>query len=861
MSQARFGRTDPDRLAVFAVRALLSVLDERDWVTVIRLNGPKDGETPPPLAPLDKAHQDRLTRALDLKGKLAEYSGETTPCRSALEATRDLLDETDRSDVSQVVIFLSDGKCTGPGNQEQVMGFLDGLRSHQDASRRFQFYLLRFQGTEPSAGLGRLADVTGGEAIEVRRGDPTRILNTFAQALSRSQGYESQILTPSHPELPAHRGARRVRLLAVVRGGGSDPLSITVANRQGNPLIVNPLGRGDHRFLPDGQEYRFASAEYRPSGEPIRVTVRGAGNDWEVVALPEYRLMVEMKLHRGQCGDEGEVLSVDTVAAGSGVCAVLRLINDRNQVVGQDVTAGQLKGVVELTLAGSDKPQVITATPRTATTAAFQLDLQALTAGYHTLRAAVHLTPPGESRPRILRVADRTLQAIDRAINAEPPEMSFGGIYPGFRDIRQLQLKGNFPDTEARLEIAEGESIPQCVTLRFADKPLGEAVRMRSNQTYPLELRVAEECADEEVAWTNTQLLVRMPEIPEVGKISIPLEWRLDASVLTSDPLVLELEAGATSSGRVSDTAAITYEAHLEPPKTRDGGRAHKLRLGYFDEQSDQLLDAKGEPVRKRQFTLTKDRPLNLWVEARSCCDTGEYRSQLRLRPVDGGPARLVPLIVSVKGSWWSCYRSWVIAGLLGLLAALLTFYILSMFTHSRFLPREQLITRLVPLRWPRYGGAPRPASDRGGDREEVTDMIQVGLPWHQRVLNWLRANPLVFGLPGKRYYETVELLLAPDLGLSSVTLIPERDVVGRLQKATDIDPWEEGRLFARAGNSVSFQAIRGSKKEIGQLTPEGWYGKIEGLSVDQLSKGQRLIYKIPTKERKEGSVAGWQLE
>ncbi len=864
MSQERYGRTDPDRLAVFAVRALLGVLDDRDRASVVRLNGPRDGEEPPPLAPLDEQHRLRLKQVLDLKGKLAAYEGEVTPCRSALEDAQELLNGADRPNVSQVVIFLTDGECTPSGDQEQVLGFLDGLRSHQGDRRRFQFYLLRFQGTKPSSGLEKLAELTDGAAIGLRRGDPTRILHTFAQALSRSQGYESQILTAGNSELPGHRGARRVRLLAVVPGGGNDSPEIRLSDRTGNPLRVTPIDQGVHHYLPDGREYRFVSAEFKPAGGPARAEVVGAGNDWDVVALPEYRLGVEMVLHRGRCGEAKERVGSNVLTVGSDLCAVIRLVNDRAQAVGQDVTEGKLKGVLEITSEG--RSEQVTATPLRADEARFELDLQALEEGYHTLRAAVHLTPPGESRARILPARGRTLQAVNRAIEAEPGEVSFGDVYPGSENTQMLRLKGRFSETDARIEIQDAGEIPACVALSFAGKPLGETVRMLSQQPYPLILRVAEECAGEEVDPVKTHLLLRMPELPGDEALAIPLAWRLDSTVRLDDLLRFELKAGEPALGVVAapgDVVATAYQAGLDLPTAAGGEPTEHLRLGFFVEHSDvpMLLDADGELIREKQITFGPEDPVRLMVEARPCCDTGSYRSRLRLRPVDGGRARVVPIEVRVTGNWWTCYRSRVIAGLLGLLVALLTFYVLSMFSHSNFLARSQLVARLVPLRWPRYGGAPQPAPDRGADREEVEDMIRAGLPWHQRTLNWLRANPLVFGLPRRRYYETVELDLTPDLNVSSVVLIPERDVVDRLQKAREMEPWEEGRLFARAGGVVSFQAVRGPKKEIGQLTPDGWYGKVEGLRVEQLTKGQRLIHKIPAPDRKEGFAAGWVLE
>ena len=42
-------QTDPNRLAVFAVRSILGMLDDRDEVSVVRLNAPRDGTLPPPI--------------------------------------------------------------------------------------------------------------------------------------------------------------------------------------------------------------------------------------------------------------------------------------------------------------------------------------------------------------------------------------------------------------------------------------------------------------------------------------------------------------------------------------------------------------------------------------------------------------------------------------------------------------------------------------------------------------------------------------------------------------------------------------------------------------------------------------------
>jgi hypothetical protein len=186
------------------------------------------------------------------------------------------------------------------------------------------------------------------------------------------------------------------------------------------------------------------------------------------------------------------------------------------------------------------------------------------------------------------------------------------------------------------------------------------------------------------------------------------------------------------------------------------------------------------------------------------------------------------------------------------------------MFTNTQLLSKKHLSARLIPLRWPRYGGTPQPLSDRAAEREEVDDLVRAGLSPFQRARNWIKANPLVFGLPGGRYIETVRLDLEPsnDLQESRISLVPERDVIQRFQKAETIDQWEEGTLYARAGNSsLGFYAVLGPGGKVGRMTPQRIYGKRQGCEVERLTQGQRLIYETSNKDRKEGHVAGWVLE
>src|SRR5699024_7983135 len=103
---------DPDRLAVFAARPVLSMLDDVDEATIVRLNGVLDREPVMPVAPLSQNRQ-ALEKSLALDGTMAKYNGPNTPCTRSFAQVKDALNQAHRPNVAQVMIFLTDGACTG----------------------------------------------------------------------------------------------------------------------------------------------------------------------------------------------------------------------------------------------------------------------------------------------------------------------------------------------------------------------------------------------------------------------------------------------------------------------------------------------------------------------------------------------------------------------------------------------------------------------------------------------------------------------------------------------------------------------------------------------------------------------------
>lgn len=869
MGDPRFGETDPDRLAVFAVRALLGALDDRDWATVVRLGGPGQGEAPPPLAPLAADHRQRLGAVLDTDAELARYAGANTPCRRALEAVRDLLDGSAGAGLPRAVLFLSDGECT-PAGQERVLDLFPSSTSLA------QFHLLRFRGTSPSRELETLAARTGGSVLEVGRGDPSGILYTFARAISSTQGYEAQVLGPGSVRLPAHRGARRVRLVAVAPGGGR-PLELGVTDSEGRAVPVNLGERGVHRYQ-QGRAFRFAIADYRPTGGSVLVSLVGAGEGWQVVALPEYRLAVDLELVDRPCGAGGRTLEADRVAAGSDLCARVRLLDELGRPVGQDVTAGRLEGVVELRTASgaASDPVEVVANPASATESTFELDLQGLAEGYHGLRAAVRILPRGGGPPRQLWARERTVQAVDRSVEPVPARVDFGTLYPGSTAVRQVKLEGRFPEARAvarirtRPEVEEGVSgEPSCVRLHFAGRPPGEPVAVVPGQGYALRLEADAECPVEAVRAMAPLLELRLPDLLGEMALEIPLAWTLDASVRSTEPVVLEMAAGEVrtlelpvpvGAGEISPGAGRIFAVHLGPSTDGEERPTDDLEL--------HLLDPRAQP--RLQGGRWSD--VGIEVRAGACCVSGDYRAEVRLRPVarvpgtdpgvpgTGGPMLAVPVEVRVQGDAWTCHRDRLLLALLVLLAILALAYLRAMWAHSHFLRPARLASRLRPLRWPDSGGAPRPAPADGTDADAVHDLVRDGLRWHRRLLAWLRANPLVIGLPGRRYRETLELGLGTRYDACWAQLVPERDVVTRLQRATGVDDLDDGRLFVVAtGGEPGFAAVHGKRGLVGRLDP-GWRDSADPPRLEIFQRGQRLVHRVAERDRNPRELAGWQL-
>lgn len=869
--------TDPDRLAIFAARSLVSMLDDRDEVSVVRLNGPREGASLPPIEPL-RQNRARIEALLGLNGEVAGYTGKNTPCRSALQAVRQLLEDAHRPGVAQVVMLLTDGACTPADEQPAAEELLRGLQSHKKGL--FQFYLLRFRGQEYSQALVRLAETTGGKAIEADPGDPTSILHTFAAALSRSQGYEAYLLSPASTHLAAHRGAERVRLLAIAPKEGPE-LSFSLRNpRGGAPANLGRPRAGTHRYG-SGRVFRYAALDYKPDAEPVEVAVQGAGQTWKVVALPEYRLALRSAVHLGSCESPGSaVLSVDV---GATVCVVTELVNAQGQVVDGEVTGGDLTARVRVRRPGGAAGEVeLAANQMGGGQARFGLPRSNLERGDYEFepRVVLRLTS-GDTVD--LRGVPLALEASSVLITPSPGRFSFGALQPGSIAQDTLRLTGSFKPTSARVELRDRAALPSCVTAELNGVAEGKPLRMSVDQPYNLALRVSPYCGPRPIGTrfdTAVRLVFDAEGRRQLPTVEIPVRFALDYRIAVPPELVVKVRGGDASDLPVTVRGNFQREVKLRAvvappaesevwPEDRDD-----LVLGFAGERRKRVLHDKGEgePSRVHDFAAGPGAPpLLLRALPGRCCAGGSYRTRLGLapaadQPLPPGASQPEPVVVPVRidvepAGFWPCYGPLLLA-ILGVLALLLlAAYVFNMFHNSSFLKPETLAARLKPLVWTEYGDA----VEQKSSKNEVLRLVRGAMPPHQRALAWLKANPLRFGLPGGRYRETAELLLQAnrDVARSKLVLHADRDLQGKAEREPE---GYVGRLFAIGAGKITFLAVPDPGGRVNRLVWQDGYmpaapdGEPARLKAVKLNKARLLKALEPWETHEEGKPAGWQI-
>lgn len=843
-------QTDPNRLAIFAVKSLLAMLDGRDEVSIVRLNGAVEGEAPPPIEPLSR-NRSTLERLLD--GELASYAGEDTTCRSALRSARRQLDAAYRPNVAQVVLFLTDGECTPDTERPEPAELLQGLRSHQEGL--FQLYVVRFQGKRLSPQLPELARVTGGDTIEVGAADATAILHAFAMALSRSQGYAAELLSPQDPEVKAHRGARRVRLLAVTRGE-KPQLGFSIRDGQGRaPRAVGQPRDGVHRYG-TGQPFRYVALDYRPDIAPMTVQVTGAGNDWKAVALPEYRLFLRTEVFQGACG-QGERPVKQVVETGSTVCFQADLKDEGGTTVDGNLTGRELEAELLIRRAGepASAAKPIPMEP-VGQKARFRLERGYLEKGDWLFQPVINLQLAGPDTK--LRGPMRYFQVGSIEISTEPASFDFKTLLPGQEVSQSFKLQGNFPRTKAHVELLDRRDVPSCVTFELNGRPEGKPEPLSVGVGNRLTLRVAPYCGPKpfrEARKTHRLLLV----FEGLAQREVPVTFGLDYDIHVPPEVSLSVDGGDERERLVPILGNHQKDLSLQASVIAGGGWPEDhLRL---------VLGDRG----KVRVGRGEDGGPQVRAEAHPCCTGGSHRAELRLAPasLDGyapGAEPPAPLILPVRievreAGIWACYGYWILRGLAALLLLALLAYGVNIFRNSHFLKPARLAEKLIPLVWTAQGGTVEPKDHKA----KVLEMVRQSIPWHKRLTAWTKANPLAVGLPGRVYHESLELLLQPhrDVSRSTALLVPRRafpDAVSR-------DPETfTGKLFATTQGGLSFLAVPDKEGRIGRLTLDGGVA-YRAASGDPARnglvrlRGSKLLRRPEDWEPPEdGRPAGWQV-
>ncbi|MEM9293950.1 MAG: vWA domain-containing protein [Acidobacteriota bacterium] len=861
--------TDPERLSVFAARSILDMLDERDEATVVRLDGPAQDEAPLPVAPVGDQRL-RLQESLDLGDQLAGYGAGYTRCRTALAAVKDMLNVAYRSDVAQVVFFLTDGACT-PDTDEvpSVTGFLSGLRSH-DAGL-FRFYFLRFQGMEFTSALAQLAERTGGQSIEVGTRDPTGVLRGFAEAMSASQGYESALLTPQDNDLPGHQGARRVRLLAVARGEG-EPLDIEVRDRYRRPMEGFKEARaGSHQF-PGGEVFRYIAFDYRPNGDPVYVDVLNAGGQWKVVALPEYLLAASVQVFEGECDGERRPVRY-RVDRGRPVCVEVRLVDEKGQIVSADVSGSDLEAHLLFKEEGKQEWKELAGNPAAGGEARYFVQRSRLESGGYSLQPQITLRADTEQEVTFTGVT-RGLEIASLEMEVSPAVLDFGSLLPGQTQHHAVELDGVFPESRLRLVLPEESQLGDCLEFRLQGDE-NEGVDVAVGQQVVVEARLDTFCGPKAFQRTiDTPLYFDPVVLAEGGGetypgVTVTARLKLDYDPgQASGPVlhlkagqseVFELELGGNAEGEVS------YLVEVQAPQDSAAwpADAGHLTLGFA--RGDQLLRRDGASVRQQQVVAQdvngNAQPLRLFARADHCCGGGSYRTQVAVAdPAGLRDPLLIPVTLEVSGgSFWSCWGRRILFALLALLLALLCFYIYRMWSHSSWLDRRRLATQLKPLVWSSYGGT----SVNHRSQEEVEAWVRRNLRFRDRALAWIRANPFRIGWFGGSYEETLELTLAAkrDVESSSLQLISERAFQMELYLRPDS---YRGRLFASAAGTIAFLGVPDARGHFSRLVVEGQeYVMTPGEVPAKVTRLNRKNLVQPKDLRDlggDGGPAGWRL-
>jgi Mg-chelatase subunit ChlD len=744
-------KNDPNRLSIFAARSMLALFDDRDEISVVKLNGPFKGEPVDPLQPMREV-RGKLEAQLANDAALAKFEGTVTPCIAAFTAIREKLNAVRRKGTRQVLLYLTDGACTTKnksnvevGDEFDADGWLRGVSSHKDGE--FAAYVLRFKGQSFTKTLAELASKTGASTFEVSKEEATGIMTPFARALSQAQGFDAVEVTPQQPSIAAHSSARRVRLLAVAEGDGP---ALEVGFGGSAPKLLGAQRTGTHKYK-DGKSYRFASVDYEPGKARVEVTVRNGGNGWKLIAIPEYRLRLVTSVRAGKCADAGE--SIQSIEVGGTACVQAKLLNDAGLPIDVESFGSRVDLVMDYRGPGASELQQLPLT-QGGKTISGTLERVKLEAGDHVFYPRGTITfASGDAAP--LRGSAFTLQAASTRMNSSLSRWDVGDLVPGDARSTELTLSGNFPKADGTFRLARPDGFPACVHLSLSGVEEGGTLPLIDGQKYTLSLRVDSLCSLKSFK-RELQASVRV-DAKGLPTLEIPLSATLDAQVTV--PSSLEVEAGRAGATVVPLKLTGNHRGDIRLAAALGQGAGgwpkEELLLGFAAASADGIepTDALGgnAELTLGQEGLARTGP-RMWVQAQPCCSEGAFKSSLTLSvPGVEGESLTIPVSVKVApGSWWGCYGRWVVLGVQVFLVLLVLWMLRNMWKNSHFIKVAS---------W--EGGKKRyevrlPTARVDGVPDFEPEALVPGGP--ERFMNWLSCGGLFTAFGHRVFLETLQV-------------------------------------------------------------------------------------------------------
>lgn len=853
MSKAGNGlpATDTDRLAVFAVDSLLSLLDDTDEATVLRLGATADSEEPVGLGPLSE-QRARLKGKLDLGGKLASYAAGNTDCAGGFEQAARVLNASYRQGVPQVMIFLTDGEC----NTKPVVTntFLSSVKSHQDDA--FQFHLITFAGRPSTRSLGEVATATGGGSYSVREPDPTAILEPFAKAVSRSQGYDAYLLTPSDNRLAAHKAAKRVRLLAVAPGEGV-PLGVSLTAGSEGTLPVLDTGKtvtGTHRYQ-SGRPFRFVRAWYRPAGAAVKVNITSGGVPWKVIAIPEYRLHLETSVSAGVC--EGAGSPVQAVDVGTDACVTVSLTNESGTVLDANDLGSRPEIGVVYQAPGQSRGQELPASP-SGTQLMASMPRRNLVAGDHVFRPYARCSLGGaEAR---IKGQPRTLQVSSRQVTLEPRALSVGDLVPGGSLVKSIVPKGSFQQTRARVTLNPPDSLPKCVKFTVAGKPLGEAFPFSPENPVDLRVDVDGYCGPAVIEKAlGSSLRFEFDASSNLPARELPLDGNMRYRIAVPAEIVVSIDGGRYAAADFVVTSSGAQGSSIPLRVLQDSTWPEDdLTLGFPNEEG-RILERDGAAVRDGSIPIGPQ-TARLVVKASACCAAGEHLTRIAFGREGGDPPLYVPVRVRVTGAGvWACYGERGLMALSGFLVLLVFWFFIRMYLNTFMLQPKKL--GLKPL-FAESGSLD--VNEKA--MRQVANALREKLGLFARLAAFKAVPPFKAMFTGD-YRHTVSISLDelhPRLKAPGIVPVEHRDLLTRATKASN--PLDAGArkstLYATATKTgVVFWTVVGSDMKVGKFDLVGDYDvPEEGSFVVVRLRGADLIFNGEGSDDPAWRHAGWRV-